>query len=170
MGLGAMILIFWILSFKTTFSLSSFTFIKRLLSYCWLSARMVVSSAYLKLLIYVPAIFIPACASSILAFFKMYSAYKLNKQGDSIQLWHTLFPIWNKSVVPYPVLIVASWSAHRFLRRQVCWPDIPISWRIFPLFCNPHSQGLWDSQQSRSRRSSSRREWKSLFKTQHSVN
>ena len=32
MGLDAMILVFWMLSFKPTFSLSSFTFIKRLLS------------------------------------------------------------------------------------------------------------------------------------------
>ena len=31
MGLDAMILVFWMLSFKPTFSLSSFTFIKRLL-------------------------------------------------------------------------------------------------------------------------------------------
>ena len=29
----------------------------------------------------------------------MYSAYKLNKQGDNIQPWCT-FPIWNQSVVP----------------------------------------------------------------------
>ena len=39
----------------------------------------------------------------------MYSAYKLNKQGDNIQPWCTPFPIWNQSVVPYPVLTVASW-------------------------------------------------------------
>ena len=30
----------------------------------------------------------------------MYSAYKLNKQGDKIQSRHTPFPIWNQSVVP----------------------------------------------------------------------
>ena len=30
----------------------------------------------------------------------MYSAYKLNKQGDNIQPWRTPFPIWNQSVVP----------------------------------------------------------------------
>ena len=36
----------------------------------------------------------------------MYSAYKLNKQGDNIQPWHTPFPIWNQSVVPCPVLTV----------------------------------------------------------------
>ena len=34
----------------------------------------------------------------------MYSAYKLNKQGDNIQPWCTPFPIWNQSVVPCPVL------------------------------------------------------------------
>jgi len=39
----------------------------------------------------------PTCASSCLAFCKMYSAYKLNKQCDNIQPWHTLFPIWNQS-------------------------------------------------------------------------
>ena len=49
----------------------------------------------------------------------MYSAYKLNKQGDNIQPWHTPFPIWSQSVVPCPVLTVASWPAYRFLKRQV---------------------------------------------------
>ena len=42
MGPDAMILVFWILSFKPTFSLSSFTFIKRLFSSCLLSATRVV--------------------------------------------------------------------------------------------------------------------------------
>ena len=49
------ILVFWMLSFKPTFSLSSFTFIKRLFSSS-LSAVRVVSSAYLRLLIFLPAI------------------------------------------------------------------------------------------------------------------
>ena len=56
------------------------------------------SSAYLRLLIFLPTILIPACASSSPAFLMMYSAYKLNKQGDNIQLWHILFPIWNLGV------------------------------------------------------------------------
>ena len=56
----------------------------------------------------------------------MYSAYKLNKQSDSIQPWCTPFPIWNQSVVPYLVLTVSSWTAYRFLRRQVRWSGIPI--------------------------------------------
>ena len=46
-----------------------------------LSAIRVVSSPYLRLLIFLLAILIPTCASSSLAFPMMYSAYKLNKQG-----------------------------------------------------------------------------------------
>ena len=61
----------------------------------------------------------------------MYSAYKLNKQGDNIQPRHTPFPIWDQSVVPCPVLTVASWPEYRFLKRQVKRSDIPISFRIF---------------------------------------
>ena len=100
MGADAMIFVFWMLSFKTTFSLSSFTFVKRLFSSSLLSAIRVVSSAYLRLLIFLLAILIPAYASSSPAFLMMYSAYKLNKQGDNIQPRHTPFPIWNQSVVP----------------------------------------------------------------------
>ena len=68
MGLDAMIFIFWMLSFKPAFSLSFLTFIKRLFSSSSLSATRVVSSAYLRLLIFLPAPLIPACASSSLAF------------------------------------------------------------------------------------------------------
>ena len=52
-------------------------------------------------------------------FLMMYSAYKLNKQFENVRPWLTPFPIWNQSVVPCPVLTVASWPAYRFLRRQV---------------------------------------------------
>ena len=90
-----------------------------------------VSSAYLRLLIFLLAILIPACASSSPVFLMMYSAYKLNKHGDNIQPWHIPFPIWNQSVVPCPVLTVASWPAYRFLKRQVRWSGIPICFRIF---------------------------------------
>ena len=48
-----------------------------------------------------------------------------------MQLWHTSFSILNQSVVPCPILTVASWLAYRFLRRQVRCSGIPISWRIF---------------------------------------
>ena len=131
MGLDAMIFIFSMSSFKAAFSLSSFTFIKRLFSSSSLSAIRVESSAYLRLLIFLPAILIPACASSSLAFHMMYSADKLNKQGDNIQPWRTPFLMWNQSIVPCLVLTAASWPAYRFLRRQVRWSGIPISWSIF---------------------------------------
>ena len=144
MGPDAKILFFWILSFKPTFSLSSFTF-KRLFSSS-LSVVRVVSSAYLRLLIFLLTILIPACASSSPAFLMMYSAYKLNKQSDNIQPWHTPFPIWNQSVVPCPVLIVASWPTYRFLKRQVRWSGIPISSEFSTIYCDPHSQRLWHSQ------------------------
>ena len=95
--------------FKPAFSLYSFTFIKRLFSSSSLSAiewqRMPLGDetrchdlrflnvlftfcqrmAYLRLLIFLLAILIPASDSSSLAFYMMYSACKLNKQGDNIQ-------------------------------------------------------------------------------------
>ena len=73
MGPDVMILVFWMLSFKPTFSLFSFTFIKRLFSSSSFSAIRVVSSAYLRLLIFLSAILIPACSSSSPAFLMMYS-------------------------------------------------------------------------------------------------
>ena len=79
-----------------------------------LSSITVVSSAYLRLFIFLPAILIPACASSSPAFHMMYSAYKLNKQCDNIQPWHMPFPIWNQSFVPCSVLTVASWNTKMY--------------------------------------------------------
>ena len=84
MGPNAMIFVFRMLSFKPTFSLSSFTLIKRLFSSS-LSVIKVVSSVYLRLPTFLPATLIPACASPSLAFCMMYSAYKLSKQGDNTQ-------------------------------------------------------------------------------------
>ena len=96
------------------------------------------SSAYLRLSIFLLAVLFLACASS-LAFCMMYSTYKLNKQGDNIQPWHTPFPILSQFIVPCLVLSIASWPAYRFLRKQVWWSSIPISWRIFQRF-------LWSTQ------------------------
>ena len=71
----------WALSqlFHSPLSLSSRDFLVPLHS-----AIKVVSSAYLRLLIFLLAILIPACASSSPAFLMMYFTYKLNKQGDNI--------------------------------------------------------------------------------------
>ena len=100
-----------------------------------LSAIRVVSSAYVRLLIFLLAILTPACASSSPAFHMMYSAEKLKKQGDNIQP----FPIWNQSVVLHPVLTIASWPTYRVIRRQVRGSGGPISFRIFHSF-------LWSTQ------------------------
>ena len=85
MGSDAMIFIFQMLSFNSPFSLSSFTFIKKCFSSFSLSAIRVVSSANLRLLIFLLVILILAYASFSLVCCMMYSAYKLNKLGDHIQ-------------------------------------------------------------------------------------
>ena len=141
-----LILVFWMFSFKPTFSLSSFTFIKRLFSSSSLSAIRVVSSAYLTLLIFLLEILMPACASSSPVFLMMYSAHKLNKQGDNIQPWYTPFSIWNQSVLPCSVLIVACWPTYRYLKRQVRCSHILKNLPQFIVIHMIHSQRLWHSQ------------------------
>ena len=74
MGPDAMTLIFWMSNFKPAFSLCSFTLIKRLFISSSVSAIRVVSSAYQRLLICLPAILIPACALSSPAFLTVQSA------------------------------------------------------------------------------------------------
>ena len=144
MGPDAMIIgfcscfFFLILSFKPALSLYSFTPIKRLFNSSSISAIIVISSTYLRLLMFLPHILISAYNSSSLAFLMMCSAYLLNKQGDNRQPYHTPLLILNPSVVPYRVLNVASWPKYRFLRRQVRWSGIPIS-KSFPQFVMIHT-------------------------------
>ena len=59
----------------------------------------------------------------------MYSAYQLNKQGDNIQPLMYSFP--NFEPVHCSMSSSTSWPAKRFLRRQVKWSGIAISFRIF---------------------------------------
>ena len=88
MGLDAMNLIFWMLSFKPAFytplSLSSRGTLAPLVS-----AIRVVSPAYLRFTGISPNSLDSSLCFLCQAFCMMYSAYKLNKQGDNIQLWHT---------------------------------------------------------------------------------
>ena len=138
MGPYAMIFAFWTLSFKPAFSLSFFTFIKRLFSSSLLSAIRVVSSVYLRILIFLPAILIPACASHPAQHFARWTLHMLNKQGDNT--WHIPFPIWNQSIVPCLVLTVASLPAYIFLKRQkkVVWYSHIL--KNFSVCCDPHNQ------------------------------
>ena len=85
----AIIFVFLMLSFKQPFSLSSFTFIKRFFSFSSLSATRVVSSAYLRLLIFLPVI--PACSSSSLAFNMMLGGIggrRRRRRQDEMAGWH----------------------------------------------------------------------------------
>ena len=129
------------LSFKPTFSLSTFTFIKRLFSSSSLSAIRVVSSAYLRLLIFLPAILVPACVSSSPAFLMMYSAYELNKQGEvPLFLFGTslLFHVQFKLLLP---------DLHtNFSRGRSGGLVFPSLSEFSTVYCDPHSQRLWDSQ------------------------
>ena len=118
MGPDVMIFVFWMLSFKPLFQ-SPLSLSSRNSSSFLFSAIRMVSSAYLRLLIFLLPILNPAWASSSPEFHVMYSAYKLSKQGDKIQPSSTPFPIWNQSIVPCPILTVGFWPAYRFLRRQV---------------------------------------------------
>ena len=105
----AMVLFFFFLifNFKLTLSFSSFTLIKRHFSSSSFSATRMVSSVYLKFVMFLPPILIPTCNSSSLAFLMMCPAHGLNKQGDSRQPCHTPFSILNESVVSNRVLTVA---------------------------------------------------------------
>ena len=64
------------------------------------------SSVYLRWLVFLLEILIPACASCSLAFCMMYSACKLNKQGDNTQPCCISFLICNQSVVPCAVKLL----------------------------------------------------------------
>ena len=127
MGLDAMILIFWMSNFKPAFSISSLSSRGSLVPLHFLP----LNCYHLRLSVFLMAVLIPACDSSSPAFCMIYSSYKLNKQGDSILLWHTSFPILNPSIVLCPVLTVASWPDYRFLRRKVRSSGSPFSWRVF---------------------------------------
>ena len=126
MGPDAMIFVFWMLSFKSDFSLSSFTFIKRLFHFSSLPAIRVVhiwGYWYFSLKSWFQLVLHPS------QHFSWCTLHMLSKQGDNIQPWCTPFPIWNQSIVL--ILTLASWLAYKFHRRQVRWSSLPISFRIF---------------------------------------
>ena len=121
MGSDAMILVFWMLSFKPTFSLYPFTITKRLFSSSSLFAIRVLASAYRRLLIFLPVILIPTCVSSSPAFFMIYSVYMLNKQEHNIAKWCAAmkenFVINMPEVCP---LLDEDWSQGDFSLQPLC--------------------------------------------------
>ena len=101
MGQDALILVFWMLSFKPTFLLFSFTFIKRLFTSS-LSAIRVVSSAYLRLLIFLLEIW-----------------FQLELHPIQHATWCILHRSWINNVTIYSldVLLSQFWTSPLFLVR-----------------------------------------------------
>ena len=96
MGMNAMILMYWMLSFKPAFSLSSFTFVKRLFSTSLLSPIRVVSSAYLRLLIFLLALLITACASPSPTLYIVYDVSSLFCfVGTETASWKYCLFVWS---------------------------------------------------------------------------
>ena len=89
MALDAMIFVYLMLSFKPAVSLSSFNFIKRLFSSSLLSVMRVVSSAYLRLFIFLLAILILSCASSTKHFewCTHFTGNRWGNSGNSVRLY-----------------------------------------------------------------------------------
>ena len=116
MAQDVIILLFLMLSGKPAFHSPFSPSSRGSFSFSPLTAIRMVSSAYLRLLLFLPTFMIPTCDSPNLACHMIYPAFKLNKQSDNIQPWCTPFPVLNQSIVPCLVLTVASWPAYRVLR------------------------------------------------------
>ena len=100
MGPDAMILLFLMFSFKPALTLFLHPH-QGLFGSSSLSAIRVVSSAYPRVLMFLPPILIPACNSSSPAFLKMCSVYRLSKHGGvAVQIESLVVPRWkgNKPV------------------------------------------------------------------------
>ena len=63
----------------------------------------------------------------IFIFFMVFSAQKLNKQGNNIKLWLVPFPILNQFIVPCPILTAEPLVAYTFSRRHIRYSRILIS-------------------------------------------
>ena len=129
MGPDTMILVSWMLNFKSFFH-ALFHFHQETFRSSVFSVIRVVSSACLYLLIFLGASLIPACTSYNPVLLMMYYAYKLNKQGDNTALTYSISYL-NQPVLLCLVLTVAYWPASRFIKRQARWSDSPISCRNF---------------------------------------
>ena len=118
--------------------LFSFTLVTSCRSSSLLSANRVVSSAYLKLFIFLPPILTPMSSSSKVACLMMYSLYGLNRHGERTHPCLTPFPIEKLSVSPYSVRSFASWFAYSDL---IDYCEVPnscavrnnsVGWKIHP--------------------------------------
>ena len=108
------------LSFKSGFSLSFLTS-KELFIETLLSAIIVLSFLYLRLLVFLLAILIPVCHSSSPTFDSLYSAYKLTKQDDNTILVVLLSQFW-ASLLVYVLFLLLLLEPHTgFSGENVSW-------------------------------------------------
>ena len=124
-GTGAMNYVFWMLSFKPIFPLSIFTFIKRLLNSSSLAAIRVVSSAYLRLLTFLPTILIPACASSNPAFHMMHSAYRDFLVAQTVKHLPAVRETWIRSLAWEDPLDIEMATHSSTLAWKIPWTEEP---------------------------------------------
>ena len=95
----------------------------------------------------------PTVSSSVIPFSSHLQSFPASGSFQMSQFFASGGPILKQSIVPCLILTTASWPAYRFLRRQVRWSGIPISWRIFyklyphspKLKCSPWSRNSWFS-------------------------
>ena len=106
-------------------SLSSFTFTKRLLSLFLLSAIRLVSAAYLRLLMFLLPILIPACAKSTLPVF-----YKWNNR-----VWMSAY-------------LFAMWLTDTALLTKLTLLDLLLRKKDFFRNISSHWQCYWSSKSS----------------------
>ena len=97
--------VFWMLRLKPAFSLSSFTFIKRLFSSSLLSTIQVVSSAYLRLLVFLLTILILALSG--LPFYRK----RTRSSSSSFLNRHHTSIISSSSRLGRGVFFVLTWSS-----------------------------------------------------------
>ena len=124
-----------IFSLKLALSLSFFTLIERLSSSSLLSAIRVISSTYLRLLMFFLPILILAYNSSSPAFLMMLSAYRLNRHGNSIFSFLNLAPI-NCSIQCSNCCFLTCTQASQETGKMICYSHF---FKSFPQFIMIHT-------------------------------
>ena len=110
MGPDAMILVFWMLSFKPTFSLSSFTFIKRLFSSSSLSSILYICTP--ELFIWV---LLKRCHKGLMKIIFELIIRKLNKQSCDLPICFISIRIMNQELLCISVILIWSNSKYKMI-------------------------------------------------------
>ena len=140
MGPVAMNLVFWMLNFKPTFSVSSFTSIERLFSSSSLFAIRVVSSVYLKLLIFLLAILIPACASSRFTCYQINILSKSTLKKSCFTSGYALVILTGKKCIILYIIFSLFWDVCIPVKLGIIWLKTFTSSEVpsfLPLFFHP---------------------------------